>query len=109
MTSRWAIRPAPVLLLVLGFLAGCSGQSIQTVGPCTKYETHDFWSQGIAMICNDAQGKPLGMVAGTGTAPVGVLTSGANAAILGATIPLGAALLNPNSTSNVNVKLKTVK
>lgn len=91
------MRFATAILCVL--LAGCSASSTQTVpftpvaNSCVKASAHDFWSSGVAVICFDANAKPLGIVPGSGAAPVDLVTSSANAAVLGATIPVAATLI----------------
>jgi hypothetical protein len=82
-------------------LAGCAGSSTQSIGPCDKYSAHDFWSSDTAMICHDSSGKVIGMVSGKSDSPASLISSSANAAVLGAAIPLAATLIPVSKASAI--------
>ena len=93
---------AAVLLLLTA--VGCSGVSTQTVAflpapnSCVKVSAYSWNSAATAMPCFGADGKPIGLVQGTGQSPLDLFSSYANAAVLGAVIPLTAGLLAPTTT-----------
>ena len=90
-----------LLALIVLLLAGCSGQSSQVVlytpvaDSCAKVSAWTWNSAGTSFICFDGNAKPIGMVSGTAQSPLDIATGYANAAVLGAAIPLTAGLLMP--------------
>lgn len=90
-----------IALIILFLLVGCSGQSSQIVkftpvaSACVKSSAWNLTSAATSFICFDKDEKVIGMVSGTAQSPLDIATGYANAAVLGAAIPLTAGLLMP--------------
>jgi len=82
-------------------LAGCSSAQTEffSEGHCTKVENTSFWSSGTAMICFDDSGKLLGFGQSSGESPASLASSTANAAIIGAGVAVGGALITGTKTT----------
>ena len=93
-----------LLTVLVLMLAGCSGVSTQAVAympapdSCVKVSAYEWNNAATSFICFGPDGKVIGMVAGTAQSPLDLVSGYANAALIGAMIPLGASLLAPATT-----------
>ena len=75
-------------------LIGCSSTSVQLVAlapkpnTCQKASMHDAYSIAVTVVCYDKQGDIVAVQPGEGIAPLQILTSATNTAVLTTAIPI---------------------